>query len=89
MEYLKILAFPDCTLIAEICYFEPFQPHTIYGHSPQKKLSFEPQVTRHQINQQHNPNLLEEIMEEFARRWSEKSLRGISIPLWRLLYLGR
>ena len=27
-------------------------------------------------------------MEEFTRRWSEESLQGISIPLWRLFYLA-
>jgi len=26
--------------LAEVESFEPFQPHTICGHSPQKKLSF-------------------------------------------------
>jgi hypothetical protein len=27
------------------CNPKPFQAHTIYGHSPQKELSFEPQVS--------------------------------------------
>jgi hypothetical protein len=39
--------------------------------------------------QQHNLNLLESVMKKFARRWSEKSLQGTSIPPRRLLYLGR
>ena len=34
-------------------------------------------------------NLLEEVMEEFTRRWCEISLRGIFIPFWGLLHLGR
>jgi hypothetical protein len=42
MEYLKISGFQNSTIIAEIESFEPFQAYTIYGHSHQNPLFFEP-----------------------------------------------
>ena len=44
--YLKVLGFRECGFMAVIYYFEPFQPHTIYGHSRQKTLSCGPPISQ-------------------------------------------